>query len=44
MPLRINFPRKQRAGGTLVADGYDEAWQRRVLQSFVKQKYINSFV
>ena len=35
--VRINFSQKQRAGGTVEADGYNEAWQRAVLQSFVKE-------
>jgi len=34
--VRISFSQKQRAGGTVEADGYNEAWQRAVLQSFVK--------
>jgi hypothetical protein len=34
--VRISFSQKQRVSGTVEADGYSEAWQRRVLQSFVK--------
>ncbi|MBW2515383.1 MAG: ATP-binding protein [Deltaproteobacteria bacterium] len=34
--VRISYSQKQRAGGTVEADGYNETWQRTVLQSFVK--------
>jgi hypothetical protein len=40
--VRISFSQKQRAGGTVEADGYNEAWQRAMLQSLVKQKKVNS--
>ena len=39
--VRISFSQKQRTGGTVEADGYNEAWQRKVLQSFVKRKEVN---
>jgi hypothetical protein len=35
--VRISFSRRQRASGTVEADGYSESWQRKVLQSFVKK-------
>ena len=34
--VRISFSQKQRASGTVEADGYNEAWQRKVLESFAR--------
>jgi hypothetical protein len=34
--VRISFSQQQRTSGTVAADGYNETWQRAVLQSFVK--------
>jgi len=34
--VRISFSQKLRASGAVDADGYNETWQRKVLQSFVK--------
>ena len=34
--VRISFSHKQRSGGTVEADGYNEIWQRNVLASFRK--------
>ena len=34
--VRISFAQRQRANGTVEADGYNEAWQRKVLESFAK--------
>lgn len=42
--VRLSFSQKQRAGGTVEADGYNEAWQRSVLQSFVKPKDANGLM
>ena len=39
--VRISFSQKQRVSGTVEADGYNEAWQRKVLQSFIKPKDAN---
>ncbi len=39
--VRISFSQKQRVSGTVEADGYNETWQRAVLQSFVKPKDAN---
>ncbi len=39
--VRISFSQKQRVSGTVEADGYNEIWQRAVLQSFVKPKDAN---
>ena len=35
--VRISFSQKQRVSGTVEADGYSEAWQREVLESFAKE-------
>ena len=35
--VRISFSQNQRAGGTVEEDGYNETWQREVLQSFNKE-------
>ena len=34
--VRISFAQKQRINGTVEADGYNEPWQRKVLESFAK--------
>ena len=35
--VRISFSQNQRVSGTVEADGYSEAWQREVLESFAKE-------
>lgn len=34
--VRISFAQRQRTNGTVEADGYNETWQRKVLESFAK--------